>query len=109
MSEEKVVSQAAEEEALQEQVKVRREKLAAMQQAGKNPYEVTRFDWDTTNKEIRDNFETLEGKTVRIAGRMMSRRVMGKASFLDRPSAGICPPGRHRRGGLRRFQKVGYR
>ena len=83
MSEEKVVSQAAEEEALQEQVKVRREKLAAMQQAGKNPYEVTRFDWDTTNKEIRDNFETLEGKTVRIAGRMMSRRVMGKASFLD--------------------------
>ena len=83
MSEEKVVNQAAEEEALQEQVKVRREKLAAMQQAGKNPYEVTRFDWDTTNKEIRDNFETLEGKTVRIAGRMMSRRVMGKASFLD--------------------------
>ena len=83
MSEEKVVNQAAEEEALQEQVKVRREKLAAMQQAGKNPYEVTRFDWDTTSKEIRDNFETLEGKTVRIAGRMMSRRVMGKASFLD--------------------------
>ena len=83
MSEEKAVNQAAEEEALQEQVKVRREKLAAMQQAGKNPYEVTRFDWDTTNKEIRDNFETLEGKTVRIAGRMMSRRVMGKASFLD--------------------------
>ena len=87
MSEEKVMNPAAEaeeeEERLHEQVKVRRDKLAALCEAGKNPYEITKYDWDTKNQEIRDNFEVLEGKTVRIAGRMMSRRVMGKASFMD--------------------------
>ena len=87
MSEEKVMNPAAEaeeeEERLHEQVKVRRDKLAALCEAGKNPYEITKYDWDTKNQEIRDNFEELEGKTVRIAGRMMSRRVMGKASFMD--------------------------
>ena len=87
MSEEKVMNPAAEaeeeEERLHEQVKVRRDKLAALCEAGKNPYEITKYDWDTRNQEIRDNFEALEGKTVRIAGRMMSRRVMGKASFMD--------------------------
>ena len=87
MSEEKVMNPAAEaeeeEERLHEQVKVRRDKLAALCEAGKNPYEITKYDWDTKNQEIRDNFEALEGKTVRIAGRMMSRRAMGKASFMD--------------------------
>ena len=87
MSEEKVMNPATEaeeeEERLHEQVKVRRDKLAALCEAGKNPYEITKYDWDTKNQEIRDNFEALEGKTVRIAGRMMSRRVMGKASFMD--------------------------
>ena len=87
MSEEKVMNPAAEaeeeEERLHEQVKVRRDKLAALCEAGKNPYESTKYDWNTKNQEIRDNFEALEGKTVRIAGRMMSRRVMGKASFMD--------------------------
>ena len=87
MSEEKVMNPAAEaeeeEERLHEQVKVRRDKLAALCEAGKNPYEITKYDWDTKTEEIRDNFEALEGKTVRIAGRMMSRRVMGKASFMD--------------------------
>ena len=87
MSEEKAMNPAAEaeeeEERLHEQVKVRRDKLAALCEAGKNPYEITKYDWDTKNQEIRDNFEALEGKTVRIAGRMMSRRVMGKASFMD--------------------------
>ena len=87
MSEEKVMNPAAEAEEegerLHEQVKVRRDKLAALCEAGKNPYEITKYDWDTKNQEIRDNFEALEGKTVRIAGRMMSRRVMGKASFMD--------------------------
>ena len=87
MSEEKVMNPAAEaeeeEERLHEQVKVRRDKLAALCEAGKNPYEITKYDWDTKNQEIRDNFEALEGKTVCIAGRMMSRRVMGKASFMD--------------------------
>ena len=87
MSEEKVMNPATEaeeeEERLHEQVKVRRDKLAALCEAGKNPYEITKYDWDTKNQEIRDNFEALEGKTVRIAGRMMSRRVMGKASFVE--------------------------
>ena len=87
MSEEKVMNPAAEaeeeEERLHEQVKVRRDKLAALCEAGKNPYEITKYDWDTKTAEIRERFEELEGKTVRIAGRMMSRRVMGKASFMD--------------------------
>ena len=87
MSEEKVMNPAAEaeaeEERLHEQVKVRRDKLAALCEAGKNPYEITKYDWDTKTAEIREKFEELEGKTVRIAGRMMSRRVMGKASFMD--------------------------
>ena len=86
MSEEMVINPAAEaeeEERLHEQVKVRRDKLAALCEAGKNPYEITKYDWDTKTEEIRERFEELEGKTVRIAGRMMSRRVMGKASFMD--------------------------
>ena len=87
MSEEKVINPAveaeAEEERLHEQVKVRRDKLAALCEAGKNPYEITKYDWDTKTAEIRECFEELEGKTVRIAGRMMSRRVMGKASCMD--------------------------
>ena len=87
MSEEKVINPAmeaeTEEERLHEQVKVRRDKLAALCEAGKNPYEITKYNWDTKTAEIRERFEELEGKTVRIAGRMMSRRVMGKASFMD--------------------------
>ena len=86
MSEEMVINPAAEaeeEERLHEQVKVRRDKLAALCEAGKNPYEITKYDWDTKTEEIRERFEELEGKTVRIAGRMMSRRVMGKASFVE--------------------------
>ncbi len=86
MSEEMVINPAAEaeeEERLHEQVKVRRDKLAALCEAGKNPYEITKYDWDTKTEEIRERFEELEGKTVRIAGRMMNRRVMGKASFMD--------------------------
>ena len=87
MSEEKVINPAmeaeTEEERLHEQVKVRRDKLAALCEAGKNPYKITKYDWDTKTAEIRERFEELEGKTVRIAGRMMSRRVMGKASFMD--------------------------
>ena len=77
------MSEEIKEQDFGEQVQVRREKLAALQEAGKNPYEITKFDFDTHNKDIREDFDALEGKTVRIAGRMMSRRVMGKASFID--------------------------
>ena len=64
-----------------ELLKVRREKLAALQEAGKNPFEITKFDVTHHSLDIKENFDELEGKSVTIAGRIMSKRVMGKASF----------------------------
>ena len=64
-------------------MKVRREKLAELQANGQNPFEITKYDVTNHSAEIKDNFEALESKTVRIAGRMMSKRVMGKASFCN--------------------------
>ena len=61
--------------------KVRREKLADLQENGKDPFQITKYDQDSHSQSIKDNFEGLEGKKVSIAGRMMSKRVMGKASF----------------------------
>ena len=61
--------------------KVRREKLADLQANGKDPFVITKFDQTHHSMEIKDNFESMEGQTVTIAGRMMSKRVMGKASF----------------------------
>jgi len=61
--------------------KVRREKLADLQANGKDPFVITKFDQTHHSMEIKDNFDEMEGKTVTIAGRMMSKRVMGKASF----------------------------
>ncbi len=68
-------------ENLSEQARIRREKLFALQQAGQDPYRITRFDRTHLSQEILTNFEALEGKEVVVAGRMMSRRVMGKAAF----------------------------
>ena len=62
---------------------VRREKLAALQEAGKNPFEITKFDVTHHSMEIKDNYDALEGKEVTVAGRMMFKRVMGKASFCN--------------------------
>lgn len=64
-------------------LKVRREKLANLQQAGKDPFQITKYDVTHHSVEIKDNYEQLEGKTVRIAGRVMSKRIMGKASFCN--------------------------
>lgn len=64
-------------------LKVRREKLANLLEEGKNPYEITKYDVTHHTQEIKEHFEELEGKTVTIAGRMMSKRVMGKASFCN--------------------------
>ena len=61
--------------------KVRREKLAELQAGGKDPFQITKYDQDAHSQSIKDNFEELEGKKVSIAGRIMSKRVMGKASF----------------------------
>ena len=71
----------AEEETLIEQARIRREKLAKLQAEGKNPYEQVKYPVDADSETIKANFEAYEGKTVAMAGRMMSRRIMGKASF----------------------------
>ena len=76
-------NQAAQEQDIHQLLKVRREKLANLQEAGKDPFQITKYDVTHHSREIKDNFETLEGKTVSIAGRIMQKRVMGKASFCN--------------------------
>jgi len=71
------------QEELRELLQIRRDKLTALQQAGRDPFREIRFDRDSCAQDILDNFETLENQTVRIAGRIMSKRDMGKASFAD--------------------------
>lgn len=71
------------QEELDEQHRIRLEKLAVLKEAGKDPYTITKFPVDTYNKDIRDRFDELENGEVIIAGRMMTRRIMGKASFMD--------------------------
>ena len=66
---------------LSEQEQIRREKLQALQAAGKDPYQIRRYDVDHHSQEIKDQFDELEGRNVSIAGRLMTRRIMGKASF----------------------------
>ena len=78
-----VEAPAEEAEQLADLLQIRRDKLAALVEAGKNPFEKVRFDFDTYTADIKDKFEELEGKTVKIAGRIMSRRDMGKANFID--------------------------
>ena len=73
--------EASEEEQLIEQARIRREKLAKLVSEGKNPYEMVKYPVDADSEMIKNNFEAYEGKTVVMAGRMMSRRIMGKASF----------------------------
>ena len=73
----------AQEQDINQLLKVRREKLAALCENGKNPYEITKYDASHHSMEIKDNFETLEGQHITIAGRIMSKRVMGKASFCN--------------------------
>ncbi len=68
---------------LNELLKIKREKLAAFQEAGKDPFKIVKFDVTNHSKEIKDNFEDFDGKEVTIAGRLISKRVMGKASFCD--------------------------
>ena len=72
-----------QEQDLNQLRKVRREKLAELQQNGKDPFVITKYDQTHHSQEIKDNYDELEGKQVSIAGRMMSKRVMGKASFCN--------------------------
>ena len=68
---------------LNEVLKVRREKLAALVEAGNDPFQITKYDQTHHSTDIKENFEVLEGQRVSIAGRMMSKRIMGKASFCN--------------------------
>lgn len=69
------------EEDLNALMKVRREKLLDLQNAGKDPFQITKYDVTYHSEDVKNNFENLEGKEVSVAGRMMSKRIMGKASF----------------------------
>ena len=71
------------EQDLNQLLKVRREKLANLQSEGKNPFEITKYDVTHHSMDIKDNYDELEGQEVSIAGRMMFKRVMGKASFCN--------------------------
>ena len=72
-----------QEQDINQLLKVRREKLAALQEAGKDPFQITKYDVTNHSADLKEEFEQYEGKVVRIAGRMMSKRVMGKASFCN--------------------------
>lgn len=71
------------EEGLSEQRRIRREKLKNLQEAGRNPYLIEKWDVNAYSQDIKDRFEEMDGKEVSIAGRMMAKRGMGKASFID--------------------------
>ena len=76
-------AQEMTQQELSEQIKIRREKLAQLQAEGKDPFEITKCEVTHHSDEIKDNFDELEGKDVAIAGRLMSKRIMGKASFCN--------------------------
>ena len=84
---ENTVNPAAEEELsgekLNEVLKIRREKLDALVAAGKDPFTITKYDRTHHSSEIKEHFDELEGKEVSVAGRLMSKRIMGKASFCN--------------------------
>ena len=71
----------AEELEMNHLMKIRREKLEELQKAGKNPFEITKYERTHTSKQVKDNYEELEQKDVSIAGRIIAKRIMGKASF----------------------------
>ena len=73
----------AKEQDIHQLLKVRREKLAELQAEGKDPFQITQYDQDTHSADIKDNYAEYDGKEVSIAGRIMSKRVMGKASFCN--------------------------
>ena len=83
MAEERNQNTAAPEQDLSEILKVRRDKLAALRAEGRDPFQETRFDVTHHAQDIKDNFDALEGSEVRVAGRLMSKRGMGKVSFCD--------------------------
>ena len=71
------------QEDLTEVLKVRREKLSKLQEMGRDPFVQSRYDRTNYSMDIKNNFEEMEGKVVKIAGRIMSKRLQGKAGFID--------------------------
>ena len=71
------------EQDLGQLLKIKREKLAALQEAGKDPFQITKFDVTAHSGDVKENYGQMEGKTVSLAGRIMQKRVMGKASFCN--------------------------
>ena len=71
----------APEQSLSEILQVRRDKLSALQEGGRDPFQVTKYSRSAWSKDLLEHYEDYEGKTVSVAGRMMSKRGMGKAAF----------------------------
>ena len=76
-------NQNVQEQDINQLLKVRREKLATLQENGKDPFVITKYDVTHHSMEVKENFESMEGQTVTVAGRIMQKRVMGKASFCN--------------------------
>ena len=76
-------NQNVQEQDINQLLKVRRDKLQELQENGKDPFQITKYDVTHHSMEVKEQYETLEGKSVSIAGRLMSKRVMGKASFCN--------------------------
>ena len=72
-----------QEQDLNQLLKIRREKLSELQAAGKDPFQITKYDVTHHSSDIKENYDTMEGQIVRVAGRVMQKRVMGKASFCN--------------------------
>ena len=83
MAENNNVNNAAPQQELNELLQIRRDKLKALQEEGRDPFTITRFEVSHHAQDIKDNFDAMEGTVVRIAGRLMSKRGMGKVSFCD--------------------------
>ena len=85
MSEQNITNVPANEvqQDVNELRKVRVDKLQALQAEGNDPFVITKYDWTHHSAVVKENYDELEGKTVRVAGRMMSKRIMGKASFCN--------------------------
>ena len=78
-----MAEQNHQQQDLREILQIRRDKLKALQDAGMNPFEITRYDVTHHAQEVKDHFDALEGQTVSLGGRLMSKRGMGKVSFCD--------------------------
>ena len=74
---------SAQEQDINQLLKIKRDKLAALQEAGKDPFKITKFDVTAHSGDVKENYAEMEGKTVSLAGRIMQKRVMGKASFCN--------------------------